>query len=85
MKLLETKVEELDIIFILVIIISMIYSSLYATLMIFNIEESLDVEYFPTIQDRLYCFFQIFFWIVGIWVLQPKLNEFEERINKTSL
>jgi hypothetical protein len=50
--------------------------------MSFKIEESLNEDYFPTIQEKAFRFFQILYWIFGIWVVQPRINELEEKINQ---
>ena len=82
---LKLKGEQYDNIFAGLIIICWIYCSFYSMTMMFKLEESLNEDYIPTTLDKIYRFFQIMYWIFGIWVVQPKINQLEEKINKTCL
>jgi uncharacterized membrane protein len=68
-------------IFVGLIIICWVYCSYFTMTMTFKLEESLNEDYIPTILDKIFRFSQILFWMFGIWVVQPKINELEERIN----
>jgi hypothetical protein len=72
-------------ILICLIMASWLYCAIYSTIMTFKTEESLDEDFIPTIQDKIFRFFQITYWIFGIWIVQPKINDLENKINKTSL
>ena len=82
---LKLKGEQYDNIFAGLIIICWIYCSFYSMTMMFKLEESLNEDYIPTTLDKIYRFFQIMYWIFGIWGVQPKINQLEEKINKTCL
>lgn len=68
--------------FVGIILFCWTYSSYYAMTIIIKLEEQKDEEYYPSIIDRIIRFFQLLYWIFGIWVLQPRINElFDEHKN----
>jgi hypothetical protein len=81
-RFLESKSDQLENMFVGLMIVCWVYCSLYSMTMSFKIEESLNEDYFPTIQEKAFRFFQILYWIFGIWVVQPRINELEEKINQ---
>ena len=85
LKITKSKGGQYVDIFVGLIIICWVYCSFYSMTMMFKLEESINDDYVPTTLDKIYRFFQIMYWIFGIWVVQPKINQLEEKINKTSL
>jgi hypothetical protein len=53
-----------------------IYSSYYAMRITIKLDKQKDEDYYPSITDKTVRFFQVLYWIFGIWILQPRLNEY---------
>ncbi len=53
-----------------------IYCSYYAMIMTIKLEEFSNENYYPTLSNKVYRFFQILYWIFGIWLIQEKINKY---------
>ncbi len=62
--------------------ISWIYCSYYSMTITIQLDELRDEDYYPSITDKLVRFFQIMYWFFGIWVIQPKINEYYNEFEK---
>lgn len=78
MTTLHPYADLLSTINIFLSVFSWLYCSFYAMQLFIKINELKDEEYYPTITDKLNYFFQIFYWIFGLWVIQPKINALYE-------
>ena len=58
-----------------IIMVSWIYACIFAATTVVKFEYRNNDE-LPELIDYIHKFGQILYWIFGIWVLQPKLNEF---------
>lgn len=52
-----------------------IYSSYYSMKIIIKLEKQRNEEYYSSLTTKIHIFFQLLYWIFGIWVLQQRLNE----------
>jgi len=81
--LFNVNEDTIEHIFVGLISFSWVYSSYYSMLMTIKLEELKNEEYYPLITDKLYRFFQILYWLFGIWVIQPKINEYYNDLKKS--
>lgn len=56
-------------------IISLIYACVFSAIMLVRYDHR-DTDKLPELIDYIHKSGQLLYWILGIWVLQPKLNEF---------
>jgi formate hydrogenlyase subunit 3/multisubunit Na+/H+ antiporter MnhD subunit len=83
MRFLISKGDNLENIFVGLIVVCWIYCSFYSMIMSFKTEESINEEFIPTLQDKTFRFFQILYWVFGLWIVQPKINELEIKIKQS--
>lgn len=58
-----------------IIFLSWLYACIFAAMMVVKYEFR-NKDELPEVMDYIHTFGQIQYWILGIWVLQPKLNGF---------
>jgi len=60
-------------VFMIITLFSWLYSSIYATNIYLRLVDN--NACYLSLVDRVHIFFQITFWVFGLWVLQPKINK----------
>ena len=63
-------------VFVGLILFGWIYCSWYSTVVTLRLDELRNKDYYPTFSDKAYRFFQFSYWMLGIWFLQPRINEY---------
>ncbi len=58
-----------------ILMVSWIYACVFSAIMLVKFEYQ-SKDKLPELIDYIHKFGQILYWILGIWVLQPKLNEY---------
>lgn len=58
-----------------IMIVSWIYASIFSAVMLVRYDYR-DKDKLPELIEYIHKFGQILYWIFGIWILQPKLNEY---------
>ncbi len=69
-------------IFIGSMIFAWTYCSYYSMKITLKLDELIDRDYYPTFSDKAYRFFQFYYWIFGIWILQPRINKYYDDAGK---
>lgn len=62
--------------FIGLMIFAWTYCSYYSMKITLKLDELKDRDHYPTFSDKVYRFFQFYYWIFGIWILQPRINKY---------